>query len=605
MTVPGRLGIPGLGPANCAFGDLTPNGWGLTQIRERGRIDAVMMMGWEKAIIPALVLLLPQVSASGSLGVVINEVLYDPDGQDTGREFIELHNRTGEDICLYYYEVATGNGAYPNRWTGEWRGGREDTIRARGFFVIGEDAVVPPPDHATSLDLQNGPDACRLVSPGSEVDLVGWGAHEFDEYYEGSPASGSGSGLSLGRDPDGTDTDDNSADFTALARPSPGGFNHPPYDLAVSKACLSRYSRPDHATLQVILHIMNLGTGACGKGARAHVACCGREPTADIAADIAPGAFDRVAVGLPNVGEGLHPATVWVSSTHDVFHDNDTLATSILIWPAPLVINEFMFRPATGECEWIEVLNRSPDLVGLEDWTIEDSGSRRRHICDAGPYIAPGGYLLLVEDEQDFVAAYPDVGCAVMRPAGGWPTLNDTDGRDGYADMIVIRDAFGTCVDSVAYARAWGEAGASVERIEPGARSLPASNWSPHYGAGGASPGRSNSVSVVFPEPGGYLRLSPRTFSPDGDGDGDLLSVSVEMPEPAVVRLKIFDINGRPLKTLLDGDLVEERRITFWDGTLKAGRPAPTGLYVILLEARPQGGGGILHSKLPVVLVRR
>ena len=85
---------------------------------------------------------------------------------------------------------------------------------------------------------------------------------------------------------------------------------------------------------------------------------------------------------------------------------------------------------------------------------------------------------MLVEDGLDFNALHPGLGCPVVRPAGGWPTLNDTDGRHGYADIVVIRDAFGTCVDSVAYRKAWSVPGCSVERIETGARSAIASNWS-------------------------------------------------------------------------------------------------------------------------------
>jgi hypothetical protein len=563
------------------------------------------MTGWERAIAAVLVLILPHVCFAGSTGVVINEVLYDPDGRDTGREFVELYNNTSADVCLYYYEVSTGNGAYAGRWKSEWQGARADTIRAGGFFVIGEDAVHPAPDFVTALDLQNGPDACKLISPQSDSDVVGWGALDFAEYYEGTPAADSPSGSSLGREPDGHDTGDNAADFSAFSSPSPGDFNHPPYDLAVVKACLSRYSQADHATVQVISRLANLGTDACGAGAHLHLACRGYRDSSRLETDLEPGATRRIAIGMPGVGEGLHNARVWVEYPPDRWPANDTLLTSVLIWPAPVVINEFIFKPGGGECEWIEVLNRSAALVSLEGWTLEDSGGRRRRIAESGPFVAPGGYLLLVEDEEDFMAVYPGPGCPAVRPAGGWPTLNDTDGRRGYADMVVIRDAFGTCVDSVAYGAAWGKPGCSVERIEPRARSAYASNWSPHYGAGGGSPGRSNSVSITFPEPGGCLKIRPSTFSPDGDGTDDLLSVSVDMPAPAVVRLKVFDINGRPFKTLLDGDLVEERRITFWDGTFKDGRPAPIGIYIVLLEAKPLGGGRTIHSKSAVVLVRR
>jgi len=564
-----------------------------------------MMMGWEKAVAAVLVLAFAQASSAGSSGVVINEVLYDPDGSDAGHEFIELYNRTDTDICLYYHEVATGNGAYAGRWKSEWQGTRADTIRAGGFFVIGEDAVHPAPDFVTSLDLQNGPDACGLFPPESDTDVVGWGAHDFAEYFEGSPAASPPSGSSLGRDPDGADTDDNSADFSKFAAPSPGDFNCPPSDLAIAKVCLSRYTQPDHATLQIIANLANVGRAACGAGAQVRLVCLAYCDSSCLEADIEPGACRRIAVDIPNVGPGLHGARAWQSHPLDRWHANDTLSTSILIWPAPVVINEFIFKPAAGECEWIELLNRSAAPVSLEGWTLEDSGGKRRRMGEAGPFLGPGGYLVLVEDEDDFLAAYPGLGYAALRPAGGWPTLNDTEGRDGYADAVVIRDAFGTRVDSVAYSAAWGQPGCSIERIDSGARSEHASNWSPHYGASRGSPGRSNSVSVTFPEPGGYLKLRPGIFSPDGDGADDLLSVSVEVPAPAVVRLKVFDINGRSFKTLLDGDLVEDRRITFWDGSVKDGRPAPIGVYIVLLEASPVRGGKTIHSKMPVVLVRR
>jgi hypothetical protein len=565
----------------------------------------MMMRGWVNIIVAGLAMAWPQVCQADSMNVVINEVLYDPDGSDTGREFVELYNRSDADICLYYYEVATGNGAHSDKWTDEWRGTRADTIRAGGFFVIGEDLVSPAPDFTTALDLQNGPDAVRLVSPASQADVVGWGDHDFGEYYEGAPADLATAGASLGRDPDGRDTGDNSADLAVMPRPSPAGFNHPPLDLAVEKACLSRYADPGHATVQIIAQVANLGTSESGPGAMLRVACSGLGAASAIGTGIPAGARVRTAADLPNPGEGLHAAEVWVEWPADMRPHNDTLMTSVLIWPAPAVINEFMFKPGAGGCEWIEVYNRDGAGVDLSGWTLEDSGGKRRQIAQRGAGLAGGGYLVLAEDAAELAARYPGLPCPVIEVSGGWPTLNDADGSDGYADMIVIRDAFGTCVDSVAYRGVWCAPGTSVERIDPRERSSRAYNWSPHYGSGGGSPGTRNSVSVIVPEPGGWLSLSPMTFSPDGDGADDLLSVSVETQTAAFVRLKVFDIKGRPLKTLLDGDFVEERRLTFWDGSADDGRAAPIGIYVVLLEARPLGGGQALRDKQAVVLVRR
>jgi hypothetical protein len=563
------------------------------------------MMGWVRVAAAIAVLLLPACCMPGSLSVVINEVLYDPEGSDTGREFVELFNRSDRDVCLYYYEVSTGNGAYPDRWKSEWRGSRGDTITAGGFFVIGEDEVYPAPDYVTSLDLQNGPDAVKLVSPDRDTDLVGWGQHEFAQYYEGAPAAATGSGLSLGRDPDGHDTDDNSSDFASLPEPTPGDFNRPPFDLAVERACLSRYSLPGHGLLQIVSTVMNAGTARCGEGASVGISCCGSTGTAGLPEDLDPGDSHRVALSIPNAGGGLHPLTVWLTYQPDRWHGNDTLATSILVWPAPLVINEVMFKPDSRECEWVELLNTSSGFIDLKDWTFEDSGGRRRLIAEVNLSLEAGEFALLAEDVSCLLDLYPHLDCRVLRPSGGWPTLNDTDGRDGFADMVVIRDPLGTCVDSVAYKSGWGEAGRSIERIEGSARTASASNWSPHYGTGSGSPGSPNSVAILLPEGGGLLRLNPSTFSPDGDGRDDVLTLSVEMPAPAVVRLRVFDVNGRPVATLLDGDLVEERRVTFWDGSLTRGSAAPVGVYIVLLEAEPQGGGPVLDSKAPVVLIRR
>lgn len=44
--------------------------------------------------------------------VVINEVMYDPKGDDTGKEWIELYNNGNEDINLINYELFVGTSPY-------------------------------------------------------------------------------------------------------------------------------------------------------------------------------------------------------------------------------------------------------------------------------------------------------------------------------------------------------------------------------------------------------------------------------------------------------------------------------------------------------------
>lgn len=160
-------------------------------------------------------------TGSASQDFVINEVLYDPEGPDEGLEFVELYNPTDVSLSLKGLALETGNGAKEGDWAlaAQWES--DYYVEAHGYVVIGEDAVSPPPQFIKQLDLQNGPDACRIRRATQVVDLIGWGSHTFPEYYEGTPCEDVASGVSVGRLPDGVDTQDNSADFKALSRLPP------------------------------------------------------------------------------------------------------------------------------------------------------------------------------------------------------------------------------------------------------------------------------------------------------------------------------------------------------------------------------------------------
>ncbi len=182
-----------------------------------------------KKIVIALALAIFVFTATAYADVLISEVLYDPAGTDTGLEWVELYNPTSSDINLENYSIETGNGAEENDWKSGWTGTRQDKIRAYGFFLIGESDVPVRPDVTTTLDLQNGPDAVRIIGPDSQVlDTLGWGTHTFSEYYEGTPAEDV-DGVSLERKPgyenplmgNYLDTDNNSADFIINSYPYP------------------------------------------------------------------------------------------------------------------------------------------------------------------------------------------------------------------------------------------------------------------------------------------------------------------------------------------------------------------------------------------------
>jgi hypothetical protein len=538
--------------------------------------------------------------------VVINEILFDPAGADDGCEFIELFNRGGHAVVLHEWSLESGNGNREGNWKLEWCGSKLDTIPPRGFFVIGEDQVFPEPDFIATLDLQNGPDGCRLTDPAGLADVVGWGDLVFDEYFEGEPAVDAKSGCSIGRDPDGSDTGLNRADFRDFAVPSPGSYNHPPKDLMALALGLSR-DRPMLASeIELVCRVHNAGTEPCGQGAMLVAEVGGRCDSAFILEDLLPGSTVGLTVRLDKPGAGIHGAVAWHSCRDDKWHGNDTVRTSIVFAPPPLVVNEIMFKPDGRDCEWIELLNASDGVLDLAGWTLEDSRGKAGPIADGDLVVSGGDFLILVEDREVFGAVHPDISEQTYeRPAGGWPSLNDADGPLGFADAVVIRDGFGSMVDSVAYCRSWCSPGRSVERIDPAGATPDPANWSPHFGKSGSSPGAPNSVSFHLPTAGKALSLSPRTFSPDGDGEDDLVAVTITLPGRGLVRVRVFDVNGRPVRRLIDGDVVDSGRVTFWDGTCDDGSSAATGLYLLLFEARMQASERSFRAKSPLVLIRR
>ena len=164
---------------------------------------------------------------------LINEVSYDQDGTDT-TEFVEIIAEPGLNLAGYSLVHINGNGGAM-----VWAADLTDVIvPADGFLVLGT-AIVPEVDYVLA-DLgggamQNGPDSVVLYwdyTGGAEVVVDAYGYEEFDgtEVFmgEGNWDIGIPYGswnTSVGRYPDGSDSDDNATDFVQAWFATPGEPN--------------------------------------------------------------------------------------------------------------------------------------------------------------------------------------------------------------------------------------------------------------------------------------------------------------------------------------------------------------------------------------------
>ena len=183
-------------------------------------------------------------SASFPGQVVINEVLHDPPGKDAGC-FVELIGKPG--LSLDDYSLVGVNGGGGRQYSFIDLSGHG--IPRDGYFVVAQDESVSDADLIDSkANFQNGPDNIELWYEDEKIDAVGYG--DFSEAVftgEGEPTFDLPN-YSIGRRPDGSDTNDNSIDFVGLPRTSPGAPNGPVFVVARGGRLVSTWGRLKYDT---------------------------------------------------------------------------------------------------------------------------------------------------------------------------------------------------------------------------------------------------------------------------------------------------------------------------------------------------------------------
>jgi hypothetical protein len=160
-------------------------------------------------------------SAYAEPGIVINNVLYNPEGPED-KEWIELYNPTSHAIDVSDWKIYTYSPLYANIIL------PDVTIQPYSYYLIGDnsvDARLSYPDYAQRLFLLNHGAGILLTDNDNKiVDAVGWGTKEIllALHYETEPLSLSPEGVAVERKAEGCtpiDTDDNSLDFIKKAQP--------------------------------------------------------------------------------------------------------------------------------------------------------------------------------------------------------------------------------------------------------------------------------------------------------------------------------------------------------------------------------------------------
>ena len=166
----------------------------------------------------------------GGGSIRVNEFMTGSTGA-AANEFVELVNPGSSAVDIGGYKVAYRSAAGTSDITlATVPAGT--TLTAGSFYLLAGSGYLgshaPDQTFSTSLSASGGGLAVRDAS-GAILDSVGYG-ETTNAFVETSPATAPPATAALGssadRIPDGRDTNDNSADFSVSATPSPGESNH-------------------------------------------------------------------------------------------------------------------------------------------------------------------------------------------------------------------------------------------------------------------------------------------------------------------------------------------------------------------------------------------
>ncbi|MBX2981218.1 MAG: lamin tail domain-containing protein [Flavobacteriales bacterium] len=534
--------------------------------------------------------------------VIMNELMADPTPVVglPDAEFVELFNTTTDqtfDLTGWKIFAGTSNGTLPSIQLPP--GGYlilSGTSNAPLFSGFGTSIGVP-----SFPALVNGGDAMVLQNAsGTIIDAV---TYDISWYNDAAKSSG---GWTLERmDPfTPCSSVNNWTASIASIGGTPGAQNSVFAILDdTTPPTIAQVFVVDSVTVDVLFsEIMDQGTLLSGDYSI--------EPASGIT-NVSVIAPDRVRITLATELVAGELQTITITDVRDcpgnliAGGNTATFALPEIIEAGDVVINEVLYDPRGSGSDFVELYNRSQKVVSIAGLKLANGTGSSVLITSEAYLLLPGQYVAVASNTVDVLANYP-LGRADRMLQASLPSYVNGSGT------VVFQAANGDTLDlfnysdDLQFALLKSVDGVSLERVDPDRPTSDNSNW--HSAAAAvnfATPGYQNSQYAPAPEAKGTITIDPAIFSPDNDGHQDLLTITYEFDEPGFVgTIKVFDLAGRDIRTLMNNELLGTSGSLSWDGLMDGNELARIGPYVIYMEAYDLAGN-VEKFRKSVVLAHR
>ena len=254
-----------------------------------------------------------------------------------------------------------------------------------------------------------------------------------------------------------------------------------------------------------------------------------------------------------------------------------------------LLFNEILYEPFEGGAEFVELYNNTSQYLDLKNLKIglKVGGvyEKVNFVSEGGSLIAPMSLVVLTKSPDLISSFYNNKDTTMFFETSAMPSLSNSGAT------IVLLNRLNEEIDVVGYDPDWhyeivNEAkGVSLERINVEIPST-SHNWtSAGSNAGYATPGKMNSQAFKPIKSRAKIELEHKSFSPNGDGNKDLLIINYKMDSPnTTTNVYVFNDNGTLIKQIANNETLASSGFISWDGEREEGGKANVGIYVILFE---------------------
>lgn len=273
-----------------------------------------------------------------------------------------------------------------------------------------------------------------------------------------------------------------------------------------------------------------------------------------------------------------------------------------------IVINEILPDPNTGGVDFVEIYNRSRKMIDLSQLTLSSFDtltnqlSSVQYISTVRALIAPEQYIVLSTNSSAIKNQYQTPSPSCFIDMTGFPGMNIASG------IVVLADTSTMIIDRFDYKQDMHfpllneTKGVSLERIDAGHITNDRNNWhSAAASAGYATPAYKNSQAIDSGI-GKEVSLSPEIFSPDNDGNNDVLSINYTFDTPGnVATVSIYTATGILIRNLVSNELLGNSGNYVWDGIDNNQQLCKIGPYIVYFQTF--NPSGVVKSYKKVVVL--